>query len=267
MRAAFGAVAFCFACVVQAGESEDRYPGLAAAYLVQVDGQDLWAGNADAQLPPASLTKLMTALVVLDDYRPDDVVAIDAIAARATGTRLRLKAGERFTAASLLTAMLMVSANDACAALANRVEGGVDAFVERMNRRAAVLGLNDTHFENPCGFDAPGHHSSAEDLARLAGEAMAHPEIAAIVRQAESSIASVDGKRTHALKNRNALIGTYAPAIGIKTGYTSKAGKCLIALAEKDGRRVLVVMLGAKSRWWDTIGLIEKAFDAANGPR
>jgi len=244
-----------------AAQVPDRYPDLAAAYLVQVDGNDLWAGNADARLPPASLTKMMTALVVLEDYRPEDVVTIGVDAARATGTRLKLKAGERFTVASLLQAMLMVSANDACAALAAHVAGSVEAFVARMNERAAVMGLANTHFENPCGFDAPGHYSSARDLARIAGAAMEHPQFAAIVRQAKSRIASVDGKQTHALKNRNALVGTYEPAIGVKTGYTGKAGRCLVALAEKGGRRVMVIMLNAKSRWWDTIGLIENAFD------
>ena len=207
---------------------------------------------------------MMTALVVLEDFRPDEVVTIGAEAARATGTRLKLRAGERYAAGSLLEAMLMVSANDACAALAEHVAGSREAFVARMNQRAMALHLADSHFENPCGFDAAGHYSSARDLARIAGAAMLHPEFAAIVRRAESRIATVDGKRAHALKNRNALVGTYAPAIGIKTGYTGKAGKCLVALAEKEGRRVLVVMLNAASRWWDTIGLIENAFDAAH---
>lgn len=245
-----------------AGEVPDRYPGVAAAYLVQLEGSDLWAGNADQRLPPASLTKIMTALVVLEDYRADAVVEVDAASARATGTRLKLQPGERFTVSSLMAAMLLASANDACAVLARHVAGSVPAFVERMNRRARQLQLRDTQFRNPCGFDAAGHHSSARDLARLATEAMANPVFAALVRQPGMEIRSVDGRRTYTFKNRNALIGTYPPAIGIKTGYTSKAGRCLIALAEKDGRRVLVVMLNAKSRWWDTIGLIERAFEA-----
>jgi D-alanyl-D-alanine carboxypeptidase (penicillin-binding protein 5/6) len=256
-----------FAGVAHSAQVEDKYPDLAAAYLVQVDGRDLWAGNADARLPPASLTKIMTALVVLEDYRPDDVVEIGADAARATGTRLNVRAGDRLTVSSLLTAMLMVSANDACAALAVHVGGSTEAFVGRMNERAAKLGLANTRFRNPCGFDAAGHYSSARDLATLANAAMARAEFAAIVAQATAKVASADGRRAWPLKNRNALVGTYAPAIGIKTGYTSKAGKCLVALAEKEGARVLVVMLGAKSRWWDTIGLIERAFDAAHAAK
>lgn len=263
--AAIAALLFCAAA--HAGQLTDRYPGLAAAYLVQVDGNDLWAGNADARLPPASLTKIMTALVVLGDYRPNEAVEVGAAAARATGTRLNLKAGDRLTTASLLTAMLMVSANDACAALAEHAAGSTSAFVARMNARAVQLGLAGTHFVNPCGFDAADHYSSARDLAAMARAAMQHPEFASIVARAADEVTSVDGRRTWKLKNRNALVGTYAPAIGIKTGFTGKAGKCLVALAEKNGARVLVVMLNAKSRWWDTIGLIEKAFDAAHAAR
>jgi len=132
-----------------------------------------------------------------------------------------------------------------------------------MNERARTMGLVNTHFTDPCGFDAPDHYSSAHDLARMAHAAMAHPEFAAIVARQQARITSVDGNRTFELKNRNALLGHYAPAIGIKTGFTSRAGRCLIAFAEKDGIRVLVVILNAKSRWWDTIGLIELAFDEA----
>lgn len=261
------AIAAALAWPVHAEPVPDRYPGLAAAYLVQVDGKDLWAGNADARLPPASLTKIMTALVVLEDYRPDDVVQVGDSAARATGTRLKLKAGDRLTVSALMTGMLMVSANDACAALADHVAGSSALFVARMNERAAKLGLANTRFENPCGFDAKAHFSSARDLAALSQAAMRHPEFAAIVSRATDTVTSTDGRRSWQLKNRNALVGTYAPAVGIKTGYTGKAGKCLIAAAEKDGTRVLVVMLNATSRWWDTIGLIERAFDAAHAAR
>jgi D-alanyl-D-alanine carboxypeptidase (penicillin-binding protein 5/6) len=243
----------------------DPYPNLAAAYIVQVGENDLWMGNGDARLPPASLTKIMTALVVLEGYRPDEVAVVSASAAKEGGTRLKIKAGEKFSVAALLTATLMVSANDACAALAEHHAGSIGAFVARMNERAIALGLSNTHFANPCGFDAPDHYSSVRDLARLARAAMAHPGFAAIVALPETRIASAGGERTFALKNRNALIGNYKPAIGIKTGFTSRAGKCLVALAEKDGVRVLVVMLNAKSRWWDTIGLIERAFDENPG--
>jgi D-alanyl-D-alanine carboxypeptidase (penicillin-binding protein 5/6) len=268
MRAGFALAALIVAatlCPVQAGQAVDAdlLKDRAAAGLVQVGGKDLWTLNPDLRLPPASLTKIMTALVVLERYRPAEVVTVSPAAAKATGTRLRLRAGERYAAGDLLKAMLMASANDACSALAEHAGGSATAFVAAMNRRAAAMGLANSHFANPCGFDAPDHYSSARDLATLAHAAMKIPEFAGIVALAGDRIASVDGKRAHVLRNRNALVGTYAPAIGIKTGYTGKGGRCLIALAEKDGRRVLVVLLNAKDRWWDTIGLIEHAFDAA----
>jgi len=257
---------FVFACwtaVLPASAESGFGHELARAVLVQIGDQDLWAASADIRLPPASLTKVMTALVVLERYRADEIVTVTAAAARQGGTRLKLKAGEKLSLGALLAATLMVSANDACAALAEHHAGSVQAFVVMMNERARTMGLVNTHFTDPCGFDAPDHYSSAHDLARMAHAAMAYPEFAAIVARQEARITSVDGNRTFELKNRNALLGHYAPAIGIKTGFTSRAGRCLIALAEKDGIRVLVVILNAKSRWWDTIGLIELTFDEA----
>ena len=243
-----------------AAEVSDRFPQVAEAYLVQVGDRDLWAGRADERLPPASLTKIMTALIVLEDYRPAQVVSVSKAAARQTGS-LKLNAGDRLTVEALLTATLMASANYACTALAESSAGNIDAFVGKMNARTLALGLSNTHFANPCGFDAPGHYSSARDLARLAHAALAHPEFAAVVARAEATIVTADGGRSFHIRNKNALIGTYAPAIGVKTGYTGKAGICLIALAQKGDARVLLVMLNAKRRWWDAIGVIENAFD------
>jgi D-alanyl-D-alanine carboxypeptidase (penicillin-binding protein 5/6) len=241
----------------------DPFARLAAAYLVQVGERDLWAGQADTRLPPASLTKVMTALIVLEDYRPAQVVGVSTVAAQATGSRLRLKVGERFSVEALLTATLIASANDACMALAEFSAGSVEAFVVKMNERAQVLGLANTHFANPCGLDAPEHYSSASDLARIAHAALAHAKFAQLVATPAAEISTVDGKRHFHFRNKNALIGSYEPAIGVKSGYTNGAGRCLIALAKKGGVQVMLVMLNAKSRWWDAIGIIENAFDAA----
>ncbi len=181
----------------------DPFPQLAAAYLVQIGEHDLWAGQADKRLPPASLTKVMTALIVLEDYRPEQVVTVGMSAAQATGSRLRLRTGDRFSVEALLTATLIVSANDACAALAESNAGSIEAFVAKMNERARMLGLANTHFSNPCGFDAPEHYSSANDLARLSHAAMAHAKFAALSRGKPSAeIFTTDGKRRVRLKNK-----------------------------------------------------------------
>jgi len=239
----------------------DPFPQLADSYLVQIGERVLWTHHADKRLPPASLTKVMTALLVLEDYQPAHIVTISRSAAQATGSRIRLKAGDKLSVEALLAATLIASANDACAALAEFNAGSIEAFVAKMNERALALGLANTHFSNPCGFDAPGHHSSANDLARMARAALAHPVFAALVARPEAEISTTDGKRRFQFRNKNALIGTYAPAIGVKSGYTNGAGKCLIVLARKNDTQVMLVMLNAKSRWWDAIGIIENAFD------
>jgi D-alanyl-D-alanine carboxypeptidase (penicillin-binding protein 5/6) len=256
-------MAACWLAAFSAAAATDPFSRLADAYLVQVGDRDLWAGEADRRLPPASLTKVMTALLILEDYRSTQVVTVSKAAAQATGSRLKLKAGDKLSIRALLTATLVASANDACTALAESNAGSTEAFVAKMNERARALDLANTHFSNPCGFDADEQYSSARDLARMAHTALSHPEFAELVAKARVQITTADGKRSFQLRNKNALIGTYAPAIGVKTGYTNRAGKCLIALAQKQGVQVMVVMLNAKSRWWDAIGIIENAFDEA----
>lgn len=246
-----------------ANAADNPFSRLATAYLVQIGDRDLWSGQVDRRLPMASLTKVMTALLVLEDYRPAEIVTVSKVAAQASGSRIRLKAGDRLSIQALLTATLIASANDACTALAEASAGSVAAFVDRMNDRARTLELSNTHFANPCGLDATGHYSSARDLARLAHTALMHSEFAALVATHDTRISTADGTRSFAFRNSNALIGTYPPAIGVKTGYTARAGKCLIALAQKNGVQVMVVILNAKSRWWDAIGIVENAFDEA----
>ena len=258
------AVLLCWMLMGQANAgAPDAFPKVADAYVVQLGERDLWAGQPDRRLPPASLTKVMTALIVLEDYRPAQVITVTRAAAQAAGSRIGLATGDRLTFEALLSATLLASANDACAALAQYNAGSIAAFVAKMNARARSLGLLNTHFANPCGLDAPGHYSSANDLARIARAAMAHERFAALVATPAAQISTVEGSRHFHFTNKNALVGTYAPAIGVKTGYTRRAGRCLIALARKDGAQVLLVLLNARSRWWDAIGIIETAFDAA----
>jgi serine-type D-Ala-D-Ala carboxypeptidase (penicillin-binding protein 5/6) len=246
--------------VVPARGAENPFPDVARAYLVKAGAQVLWARDSDQPLPPASLTKVMTALLVLDDYRPGDVVTISGTAAAQTGTRLGLKAGERMRVDNLLQAMLVTSANDACLALAEWRAGTQRRFVAQMNQRAKALGLRRTHFANACGFDGADHLSTVEDLAQLAESALRSDTFAAIVAQARATVRTADGRRTFDIASTNALLGRLPGAIGVKSGYTRRAGRCLIALAERNGVRVLLVMLDGRDRWWDAHGLIERAF-------
>jgi D-alanyl-D-alanine carboxypeptidase (penicillin-binding protein 5/6) len=241
----------------------DPFPQVARAYLVSVDGTDVWEHAASDKVAPASLTKLMTALLVAETARLDEVVAVSAKAANETGSRMGLKGGERLRVKDLLAAAMIASANDACRALAEWRDGSEATFVQRMNRKAAALGLKDTRFANACGHDAAGHYSTARDLAKLSDAAMARPAIAELARQLETTVATVDGARSYKLTNRNALIGRYDGAVGVKSGFTAKAGKCVIAQAERNGVRVLLVMLGGRDRWWDAHAMLNHAFEYA----
>lgn len=257
-------VAACVSLVViDAVAATDPFPGVARSYLVRVDGATVWEHVAEERVAPASLTKLMTALLVDEAGRPDDIVTIGPRAAAETGSRIGVKVGERFAVKELLAAAMIASANDACRALAEWRDGSEAAFVQRMNRKAEALGLRDTRFANACGHDAAGHYSSARDLARLSDAAMARPAIADLARRIDLTISTADGGRSFRLTNRNALIGRYDGAIGVKSGFTAKAGKCVIALAERSGVRVLLVMLGGRDRWWDAHAMLNHAFDYA----
>jgi serine-type D-Ala-D-Ala carboxypeptidase (penicillin-binding protein 5/6) len=243
--------------------AENPFPTVATAYLLRVQGETVWAGEADARLAPASLTKIMTALLVLEAYQPQAVVTVGRAAAAETGTRLGLTRGDRMSVADLLTATLLHSGNDACHALADWRAGDQASFVRLMNRRAVELGLTNTRFANACGHDAPGHYASARDLAKLAESALNHPVFAELVARPEARLGTADGRRRFDIGNRNALIGRFPGAIGVKSGSTPKAGKCLVALAERDGIRALLVLLNAPNRWWDAHGLLERAFALA----
>ena len=219
-----------------------------ALYLVELQsGRVLLEKNATRRLPPASLTKIMTALVALEAAPLQEVVKIDG-RALSHHSSLHFHSGEEYLLRDLVTAMLVTSANDACEAVAWHVGGGGDEFVTMMNERARTLELVNTHFVNPCGFDAPDHYSSAADLAKLTERALQVPAISMIVRTVVRDITSVDGKRQVFLRSTNELLRD--PDVnGVKTGYTSKAGRCLIASMFKDGHRLLLVGLNVMDQW------------------
>lgn len=254
-------LALGLAAAIPAAAAENAYPKAAAAYVVERDGKVLWSGNADKRVQPASLAKMMTALLVIEGGRLDETVTVSRAAARATGTRLGLREGDRLTARDLLTAAIVRSANDACRALADARGGTQAKFVARMNARAEELGLKDTRFANACGHDADGQYSTAADLARLANAAAGFPEYMSAAGLSSATVRTEAG-REFSFVNTNALIGRYPGAIGLKTGTTPGAGTCLAALAEKDGARVLIVLLRARDRWWGGDALLDRAFAA-----
>lgn len=246
----------------------DPYHRSAAAYAAVLDGELLWSSNVDVHRAPASLTKLLTALVVLDsNWQPDAVLSVSHDAAHTKQPRVGLHTGEGIRADEALTAMLMHSANDACLVLAEHAAGSLAAFAARMNARAAELGMRDSHFVHPCGFDADGQYSTVNDLLRLAKAAHADPRIAQITAQEQATVSTTSGRQL-AFRNTNQLLGRVNGVLGLKTGYTSQAGHCLIAVVEQSGHRVWLVLLDSHRRWWTAHRIINDAFaSAARGPR
>jgi D-alanyl-D-alanine carboxypeptidase (penicillin-binding protein 5/6) len=230
-------------------------------------GRVLYEYDAGKRMSPASLTKIMSALVILEKGQLDDFVTISPNAARAHKTHLRVKAGQVFRLEDLLKAMLIVSANDACLAAVEHVGGDEAQFVALMNDKAAVLGLADTHFSNACGFDGQDHYSTAEDLATLSVMALDQPIFRQLVREERSIITPIYGHRAYVLHNTNRLLGRIPGVEGIKTGFTSKAGRCLIAKVSQNGSDLLLVILNSKRRWNTATNLITYGLQAAERPQ
>lgn len=237
----------------------DFHPDVAAG-LVRVQGREIWEQNAEERLPQASLTKIMTAVLILEKYQPDAVVKISKTAAAAHPTKIGLRAGDRMRIGDLLAATLVHSANDACRALAEWYSGSEDEFVEKMNARAVQMGLRDTHFANACGFDAPNHYSTAKDVAVLAEIAMQNRTFRQLVNREKMTIRTVDGRRKFSFNTTNRLLGKYDGAMGVKTGFTFKAGPCLVAMSRRDDVKVMIVMLNARNRWPNARQMFDLAF-------
>jgi serine-type D-Ala-D-Ala carboxypeptidase (penicillin-binding protein 5/6) len=249
-------------------DSHDPYHNSAVAYAAVVDGELLWGKNVDMQRAPASLTKLLTALVLLNsNWKPDAWLSVSHDAAHTTHPRAGLHSGDEVRADDALQAMLMHSANDACMVLAENAAGSIQAFAARMNAMAAKLGMTNSHFVHPCGFDAEGQYSTVNDLLRLAKAAHANPRIAQIVLQEEAEISVAKGRKL-SFHNTNLLLGHLGGVMGLKTGYTAQAGHCLIAVAEQSGHRVWLVLLDSQRRWTTANRIITDAFTVAErGPR
>lgn len=219
-------------------------------------GRTLYEYGSERRLSPASLTKIMSAMVILESGRLPDLVTVSRTAAAAPKIHLRLRPGHVFKLGDLLKAMLITSANDACLAAAEHVGGSEARFVELMNAKALAIGLADTHFSNACGFDAPDHYATAADLAKLSEVALKDPVFRSLVREEVELISPVNANRTYLLRNTNRLLGRLPGVEGVKTGFTSRAGRCLIAKVSQNGKELLLVLLHANRRWNTAASLI-----------
>ena len=218
-----------------------------AAYLVDVDSRVvLWAKEADAPRAPASLTKLMTAMVAIDDAASlDKVVVVDAAATTVEPSLMGLTTGERVTVRDLIYGLFLDSGNDAAEALARGIVPR-DRFIRQMNQKATSIGLTQTHFINPSGLDAPGHGMSAHDIVHVAAYLdRYYPQLAAIAATKDISIAATDAHKAFAMQNLNRMLWTYPGATGLKTGLTGNAGGCWLTTAVRNGRHLIAVVMNA----------------------
>lgn len=213
------------------------------------DGRVLFRLNENQPFPHASLTKLMTALLVLERGNTDAIYFDTQVTIQSSdlvgGATMGLQAGETLTVGQLLYGLLIPSGNDAATALARHYAGSVDAFVSNMNQRAATLGLTQTQFQNPHGFDATDHFSSVQDILALTQQLLNYPFFREIVATKSTNIAG------HQLTNTNRLLGEFAGTIGVKTGTTPAAGQCLVSAIERNGQTVLIIQLGSQDRYKD----------------
>jgi D-alanyl-D-alanine carboxypeptidase (penicillin-binding protein 5/6) len=236
-------VALMFASAARAAPPN---PDARAFYVMNAaTGEVLASRHAHESVPIASITKLMTVLIALQHLKPSDIVTVTGYAAQVGESRIPLHTGEHISVHDLLAGALIQSANNAADALASAASGGdVARFVGWMNARARTLGLHDTHFVRPDGLDAPGHVSSARDVAVLAQVAMHSPIVRDLVQRRTDSIEG----GTFVVHTWNDLLGVFPGLIGVKTGHTSDAGWCEVAAARRSGYTIYAVILGSPTR-------------------
>ncbi len=232
-----------------------------SACVIDIDtGQILAAKNENEKSEPASITKIMTALIALENADLKKVVTIPSAAAGVEGSSIYIKAGEKYSLEDLLYGLMLRSGNDAATAIAIDVAGSVDAFVEKMNQKAQELGCTGTHFNNPHGLPDENHYTTAHDMALITAAALRNDTFVKIV-STKNYTAEPDGAgETRSWQNKNKLLWQYEGAIGVKTGYTKSAGKTYVGAAERNGIRIAVVVLGAKDMWGDAATLLDDAF-------
>ena len=221
----------------------------------------IYSKNPDTLLLPASITKVMTALVALDYWQDLNTVIEVKNEDRAIGQTIKLQKGERITIKNILYGLLVHSGNDASLALADNYKGGYASFVQAMNQKAKDLHLDRTTFKNPSGVEQYGHVTTARDLAVLAAYALANPILADIVDTRRIVMTDESGSIVHDLETTNELLGQIEGLKGLKTGWTTAAGECLVSYVDRDDHKIIVVVLNSLDRFGDTRLLVNWAYD------
>lgn len=246
-------------CIPAAADS----PSLSSRAAVLIDastGYVLYEKNAHEPLAMASTTKLMTALLAAENLDWDSTVTVPNEAVVVEGSSLGLRGGDTLTVEDLVTGMLLASGNDAANAVALLVCDTLAAFADKMNERAAAIGMTDSHFVTPSGLDEGDHHATAYDMALLAGEVLRNERLVPICAAKQAAIHTNGVKTT--VTNHNKLLKLYADCIGMKTGFTKKAGRCLVSAARRGDATLIAVTLNGGDYWNDHIALYDFGFES-----
>ena len=260
LLAILGAAVLTLPAPAVSGAEEPAVTAKGAVLMEAGAGRILWSRNGEERLPMASTTKIMTALLTLEQPGLDEVFTVNAQAIRVEGTSMGLTEGSQATLRTLAAGMLLASGNDAANAAAVRVAGTQADFVMMMNRRAAQLGMKDTNFETPSGLDGQSHYSTAADMALLARAALENPDFRSLCSQTSLKLCYGNPPYDRWLANHNRLLKEYPGCIGLKTGFTKKAGRCLVSAAEREGVTLICVTLSDPNDWRDHTALLDWGF-------
>lgn len=256
-------------CPINILAQEIKAPDVKALGAVLIDGESgrvLWQKNADKPLANASTTKIMTCLIAIESGKLDETVTVSKKSALQPKTKMGLTEGEKIKLKDLLYSLMLQSSNDAAVAIAEHVGGSVEKFCTLMNERAYEIGAKDTYFETPNGLDSGNHHSTAYDMAIIASYALKNEEFLSIINTKNITVKS--DRCTYDIVNKNRLLNEYNGAIGVKTGFTGKAGHCFVGAAQRDGMRLVSAVLGSgwgntgkERKWIDTKNILNYGFN------
>ena len=254
---------FTVCCLLCTAAFADEVRSRAAVVMDASTGKILYAKNPDLRCPPASTTKLMTALIVLENANLNDIVKISRKAAYVSPHKAGFKKGDEVTVEKLLYAALIGSANDAAVALAEAVAGSEAGFAKLMNRKALAIGAENTRFVNASGLPGPGQYTTASDLSKIMSYALKYSKLKEIIGTRVAEISTKNGNEIF-LKNTNRLLWSEEDLVGGKTGYTRKARHCFVCAAERDNDTLVIALLGSPSRsdlWKETETLMGRGFE------